>query len=99
MKKLRILLIVPLLMALMMNAASANGWGLPGGLAGIASETNDYDDYSDLTDDYNRKYDTARVIMKSRYHNQLIAAEKGADGWEQCHLVNPPTSYAGRRIA
>lgn len=82
MKKMRILLIMFLLLALMLPDASANSWGLPGGLVRIASETNDYDDYSDLTDDYNRKYDTARVIMKSRYHNQLIAAEKGAGGWE-----------------
>ena len=81
MKKRWILLILPLMM-MAMPVASANGWGLPDALAPLVSNTNDYDDYYHLADDYARKENSARIIMQSRYHNQLIAAEKGADGWK-----------------
>lgn len=80
MKKRWILLILPLMM-MVMPVASANGWGLPEALVLLVSNTNDYDDYYHLADDYARKENSARIIMQSRYHNQLIAAEKGADGW------------------
>lgn len=80
MKKRWILLILPLMM-MVMPVASANGWGLPEALVPLVSNTNDYDDYYHLADDYARKENSARIIMQSRYHNQLIAAEKGADGW------------------
>lgn len=83
MKKWRMMMALCLMMALTLPAASANSWGLPGGLTALVTGTHDYDDYQDLTDDYSRKYDTARVIMTSRYHNQLIAAEKTSSGhWE-----------------
>ena len=78
MKKRWILLILPLMM-MVMPVASANGWGLPEALVPLVSNTNDYDDYYHLADDYARKENSARIIMQSRYHNQLIAAEKGAD--------------------
>lgn len=81
MKKRWILLILPLMM-MVMPVASANGGGLPDALAPLVSNTNDYDDYYHLADDYARKENSARIIMQSRYHNQLIAAEKGADGWK-----------------
>ena len=81
MKKRWILLILPLMM-MVMPVASANGWGLPDALVPLVSNTNDYDDYYHLADDYARKENSARIIMQSRYHNQLIAAEKGADGWK-----------------
>ena len=81
MKKRWILLILPLMM-MVMPVASANGWGLPEALVPLVSNTNDYDDYYHLADDYARKENSARIIMQSRYHNQLIAAEKGADGWK-----------------
>ena len=81
MKKRWILLILPLMM-MVMPVATANGWGLPEALVPLVSNTNDYDDYYHLADDYARKENSARIIMQSRYHNQLIAAEKGADGWE-----------------
>ena len=80
MKKRWILLILPLMMV--MPVASANGWGLPDALVPLVSNTNDYDDYYHLADDYAQKENSARIIMQSRYHNQLIAAEKGADGWK-----------------
>ena len=82
MKKRWILLILPLMM-MVMPVASANGWGLPDALVPLVSNTNDYDDYYHLADDYARKENSARIIMQSRYHNQLIAAEKGADGWKR----------------
>lgn len=82
MKKRWILLILPLMM-MVMPVASANGWGLPDDLVPLVSNTNDYDDYYHLADDYARKENSARIIMQSRYHNQLIAAEKGADGWKR----------------
>ena len=81
MKKRWILLILPLMM-MVMPVASANGWGLPDDLVPLVSNTNDYDDYYHLADDYARKENSARIIMQSRYHNQLIAAEKGPDGWK-----------------
>lgn len=81
MKKRWILLILPLMM-MVMPVASANGWGLPDDLVPLVSNTNDYDDYYHLADDYARKENSARIIMQSRYHNQLIAAEKCADGWK-----------------
>lgn len=81
MKKRWILLILPLMM-MVMPVASANGGGLPDDLVPLVSNTNDYDDYYHLADDYARKENSARIIMQSRYHNQLIAAEKGADGWK-----------------
>ena len=81
MKKRWILLILPLMM-MVMPVATANGWGLPEALVPLVSNTNDYDDYYHLADDYARKENSARIIMQSRYHNQLIAAEKGADGWK-----------------
>ena len=81
MKKRWILLILPLMM-MVMPVAFANGWGLPEALVPLVSNTNDYDDYYHLADDYARKENSARIIMQSRYHNQLIAAEKGADGWK-----------------
>lgn len=76
MKKRWILLILPLMM-MVMPVATANGWGLPEALVPLVSNTNDYDDYYHLADDYARKENSARIIMQSRYHNQLIAAEKG----------------------
>ena len=75
MKKRWILLILPLMM-MVMPVASANGWGLPEALVPLVSNTNDYDDYYHLADDYARKENSARIIMQSRYHNQLIAAER-----------------------
>ena len=81
MKKRWILLILPLMM-MVMPVASANGWGLPEALVPLVSNTNDYDDYYHLADDYARKENSARIIMQSRYHNQLIAVDEVKDGWK-----------------
>ena len=81
MKKRWILLILPLMM-MAMPVASANGWGLPDDLVPLVSNTNDYDDYYHLADDYARKENSARIIMQSRYHNQLVAVDEVKDGWK-----------------
>ena len=81
MKKRWILLILPLMM-MVMPVASANGWGLPEALVPLVSNTNDYDDYYHLADDYARKENSARIIMQSRYHNQLVAVDEVKDGWK-----------------
>ena len=81
MKKRWILLILPLMM-MVMPVASANGWGLPDALVPLVSNTNDYDDYYHLADDYARKENSARIIMQSRYHNQLVAVDEVKDGWK-----------------
>lgn len=82
MKKRWILLILPLMMALMMNAASANQWGLRGQALNIVEHTHDYDEYSCVADDYKSQTNATRVILGSRYHNQLIAVDEVKDGWK-----------------
>ena len=82
MKKLRILLILCLSLTVTLPAASANSWNLNGQLLAMVEQTHDYDEYTGLVSDYNRKAATTHTILTSRYHNQLIAAEKCADGWE-----------------
>ena len=82
MKKRWILLILPLMVALMMNAASANQWGLRGQTLNIVEHTHDYDEYSCVADDYKSQTNATRVILGSRYHNQLIAVDEVKDGWK-----------------
>ena len=82
MKKRWILLILPLMMALMMNAASANQWGLRGQALNIVEHTHDYDEYSCVADDYKSQTNATRVILGSRYHNQLVAVDEVKDGWK-----------------
>ena len=82
MKKRWILLILPLMVALMMNAASANQWGLRGQALNIVEHTHDYDEYSCVADDYKSQTNATRVILGSRYHNQLVAVDEVKDGWK-----------------
>ena len=81
MKKLRILFVLSLLMALTLPAASANQWGLQGQVMNIVENTHDYDEYTGLVDDYKSNTDATRAILTSRYHNQLIAVDEVKDGW------------------
>ncbi len=69
MKKRWTLLIFPLLVALMLPAASANQWGLRGQALNIVEHTHDYDEYSCVADDYKSQTNATRVILGSRYHN------------------------------
>ena len=82
MKKLRILFVLSLLMALTLPAASANSWNLSGQLLAMVEQTHDYDEYTGLVSDYNRKAATTHTILTSRYHNQLVAVDEVKDGWK-----------------
>lgn len=82
MKKLRILFVLSLLMALTLPAASANQWGLRGQVMNIIEHTHDYDEYTGLVDDYKSNTDATRAILTSRYHNQLVAVDEVKDGWK-----------------
>ena len=82
MKKLRILLILCLTLAVTLPAASANSWNLSGQLLAMVEQTHDYDEYTGLVSDYNRKAATTHTILTSRYHNQLIAVDEVKDGWK-----------------
>ena len=88
MKKLRILLILCLTLAVTLPAASANSWNLSGQLLAMVEQTHDYDEYTGLVSDYNRKAATTHTILTSRYHNQLIAVDEVKDGWkdDDCRL-------------
>lgn len=83
MKKLRILLPLFLLIVLALPAASANQWGLQGQVMNIIENTHDYDEYTGLADDYKAGTSATRVILTSRYHNQLIAVEEEMGGWKR----------------
>lgn len=82
MKKRWMLLILSLLMALVMPAASANSWNLYGQLLAMVEQTHDYDDYHAMVSDYNGKANTTHTILNSRYHNQLVAVDEVKDGWK-----------------
>ncbi len=82
MKKLRILFVLSLLIALTLPAASANSWNLSGQLLAMVEQTHDYDDYYAMVSDYNRKAATTHTILTSRYHNQLVAVDEVKDGWK-----------------
>ena len=82
MKKLRILLILCLTLAVTLPAASANSWNLSGQLLAMVEQTHDYDEYTGLVSDYNRKAATTHTILTSRYHNQLVAVDEVKDGWK-----------------
>lgn len=82
MKKLRILLILCLTLAVTLPAASANSWNLSGQLLAMVEQTHDYDEYTGLVSDYNRKAATTHTILTSRYHNQLVAVDEMKDGWK-----------------
>ena len=77
MKKRWILLIVPLLMALMMNAASASEL-----LGNVLSLVLNSPDDAVLADDCRADAEDARIIIASGAHYQLIAAAKQENGWE-----------------
>lgn len=82
MKRLRILLILCLTLAVTLPAASANSWNLNGQLLAMVEQTHDYDEYTGLVSDYNRKAATTHTILTSRYHNQLVAVDEVKDGWK-----------------
>ncbi|MBQ3157240.1 MAG: hypothetical protein IJB81_10045 [Clostridia bacterium] len=76
-----------LLLCFPVLTASANSWGLTGGIYDIVSDDDRYDDdlYSALADDGNARMNGRHVnhaILKSRYHQVLIAAARQGKVWE-----------------
>lgn len=77
MKKRWTLLIFPLLVALMLPAASASEL-----LGNVLSLVLNSPDDAVLADDYRADAEDARIIIASGAHYQLIAAAKQENGWE-----------------
>lgn len=77
----RVALSLMLLMCLLLSTASANGWGLPGGLTSLVSSNPDYKDYTSLADNYSKNRTIAQFVMHARYHNQLFSAQKHSGQW------------------
>ena len=77
MKKRWILLILPLMMALMLPAASASEL-----LGNMLSLVLNSPDDAVLADDCRADAEDARIIIASGAHYQLIAAAKQENGWE-----------------
>lgn len=78
---LRFCLSITLLMCLLLSTASANSWGLPGGLTSLVEDNPDYKDYTNLTDNYSKNRQIAQFIMHARYHNQLFSVSKQDGKW------------------
>lgn len=79
--------------------ASANGWGLTGGIYDIVSDDKAYDSYTAIADDGNERVGTGafsrhlnHAILSSRYHNVLIAAQRVDKVWE-AEIVSTTAVY------
>lgn len=85
MKKCLTLMLIAALLCSSVLPASANEWGLTGGIYDIVSDDNRYDGYTSIADDGN-DWDGERhvnhAVMSSRYHNVLIAAQREDRVWE-----------------
>ena len=82
MKKFLLMTLACLLFAC---SASANGWGLRGGICDIVSQGDRYDGYLADADDGNQQVQGRYVnhaILKNRYHAVLIAALREDNQWE-----------------
>ena len=90
MKKRWMLLILPLMMALMVNAASASE--LPGDVLSLVMDSPDYAAYGVLADDYRADAEDARILIGSADHQQPIAAVKREDSWESA-IVSTTAVY------
>lgn len=84
MKKFLTLALCAALLCSCVLPASANEWGLIGGIYDIVSDDNRYDGYTAIADDGNER-DGERhfnhAVMSSRYHNVLIAAQRKDKVW------------------
>lgn len=74
-------LLICLVLLMLPCAALANSWGAPGGTPELFEHDADYAEYFCIADDYSATGATAQLIMSSRYHNQLICAEKVDGHW------------------
>lgn len=84
MKKFLTLALIAALLCGCMLPASANEWGLRGGIYDIVSDDNRYNGYTSIADDGNIRNGDRHVnhaIMSSRYHNVLIAAHRAGKIW------------------
>lgn len=72
-------------LCLALSSASANSWGLKGGLLDVVSQTRDWDDYAALAEvRANRDAAVSTcysdvAVMHSRYHNILMVTATGED--------------------
>lgn len=89
MKKMLTLMLIAALLCSCVLPASANGWGLIGGIYDIVSDDDRYEDYTAIADDGNERYGSSEynrhfnhAVMSSRYHNVLIAAQREDKVWE-----------------
>lgn len=73
--------LICLLLLMLPCAAFANGWGAPGTTVELFEGNREYSDYSCIADDYRNDAQTARLLMHSRYHNQLLCAEQVDGHW------------------
>lgn len=79
--KQKIFCLCLLLCLMFTSTASANSWGAPGDTSDLFNRT-DYNDYSVTAHDYSRKRDTVHFVVNTRYHQQLLIAEKNGKEWE-----------------
>lgn len=70
-----------LLSLLFTSAALANEWGAPGSTVDLFDGT-DYEDYTVEAEDYSKKRDTVHFVVSTRYHQQLLIAQKVGKKWQ-----------------
>lgn len=86
MKKFLLMTLACLLFAC---SASANSWGLRGGVINIVENSDRYEDYTAIADSCDQLVMDCRVnqaILKNRYHAVLIAAWRNAGNWDAVHI-------------
>ena len=87
MKKFLLMTLACLLFAC---SASANSWGLRGGVINIVEPDDRYEDYytaiADSGDQLVMDCSVNQAILKNRYHAVLIAAWRNAGNWDAVHI-------------
>lgn len=86
MKKFLLMTLACLLFAC---SASANSWGLRGGVINLVEPDDRYEDYTAIADSCDQLVMDCRVnqaILKNRYHAVLIAAWRNAGNWDAVHI-------------
>lgn len=78
----RKLLCLLLFISLMFTStALANSWGAPGSTIDLFDGT-DYNDYAISAEDYSKNQHTVHFVVNTRYHQQLLIAEKVNKKWQ-----------------
>ena len=81
----KILLMTLACLLFLCHAASANEWGLRGGIYDIVTQDDRYEGYTALEDNGNRlvlDHHVNQAILQNRYHAVLIAAQRNDGKWE-----------------